>query len=142
MNPFRTAADYENYLYTLREHFPQLIGSTVTLVRRGAGLARVSGELVLAGGFRIVVRERLLLDREPILLDWYGYEIWHGPEKLCWYDPQPHPGDPDLASTFPHHRHEPPNMRHHRVPAPEMSFDRPNLSLVIAAAMRLQQDRA
>jgi len=141
MNPLRSAADYEQYLYTLRERFPELVGSTVTLVRRGAALARVSGELVLAGGYRITVRERLLLDREPIVLDWYGYEIWRGAEKLCWYDPQPHPGNPELAATFPHHRHERPHLKHHRVPAPEMSFHQPNLPAVIAAALRLQQDR-
>jgi hypothetical protein len=33
-----------------------------------------------------------------------------------------------LASTFPHHKHIPPDLRHHRVPAPNMSFNRPNLS--------------
>jgi hypothetical protein len=142
MNPFRTAADYELFLYTLTQQFPSLLGSSVTLVRLGASLARVSGELELAGGYRIVVRERLLLDREPIQLEWYGYEIWHGAEKLCWYDPQPHPGDLALAATFPHRRHEPPGIKHHRIPAPEMSFNRPNLPAVIAAAQRLQAARS
>nr|MBC8450537.1 hypothetical protein [Chloroflexota bacterium] len=30
------------------------------------------------------------------------------------YDPQPHPENPDLASTFPHHHHEPPDIKHNR----------------------------
>jgi len=39
----------------------------------------------------------------------------------------PHPNDPSLASTDPHHKHVPPNIKHHRVPAPDLSFTRPNL---------------
>jgi hypothetical protein len=53
-------------------------------------------------------------------------------EKFCWYDSQPHPGDPLLVSTHPHHKHIPPDIKHHRIPAPEMSFMRPNLPLVIS----------
>ena len=47
------------------------------------------------------------------------------------YDPQPHPNDPTLASTAPHHKHVPPDIKHHRIPAPGLSFDRPNLPLLI-----------
>jgi hypothetical protein len=61
----------------------------------------------------------------------YGYEVWRSGEKLYWYDPQPHPGDPTLASTDPHHKHIPPDIKHHRIPAPGLSFDRPNLPLLI-----------
>jgi hypothetical protein len=42
-----------------------------------------------------------------------------------------------LATSFPHHRHEPPDIRHHRVPAPEISFVRANLPFLIREAMRL-----
>ncbi|MGQ9626402.1 MAG: toxin-antitoxin system TumE family protein [Anaerolineae bacterium] len=30
-----------------------------------------------------------------------------GRERLYWYDDFPHPNDPILASTFPHHKHIP-----------------------------------
>ena len=30
----------------------------------------------------------------------------------------------------PHHKHVPPNIKQHRVPAPEMSFTRPNLPVL------------
>ncbi len=40
--------------------------------------------------------------------------------------------DPDLASTFPHHRHEPPDIKHNRRPAPGISFQSPNLPTLIA----------
>jgi len=36
-----------------------------------------------------------------------------------------------VASSFPHHKHVPPDIKHHRVPAPEMSFAQPNLVVLI-----------
>jgi len=53
------------------------------------------------------------------IIDWYGYEAWKGKEKLYWYDSQPH------------HKHIPPDIKHHRIPAAEMSFIRPNLAALI-----------
>jgi len=50
---------------------------------------------------------------------------------LYWYDSQPHPNDPTLQSTHPHHKHIPPDIKHHRIPAPEMSFVKPNLPALI-----------
>lgn len=131
-NPFRTLEDYELFLYTLAEQFPSVRRSSLTLVRRGATLARVAGEVEFQGEFRLVVVERLLADRRPVMLDAYGYEIWRGQEKLCWYDCQPHPDDAALQSTHPHHKHVPPNMKHNRRPAPQMDFSRPNLPHLIA----------
>jgi hypothetical protein len=52
-------------------------------------------------------------------------------ERLFWYDDFPHPDDPTLASTFPHHKHIPPDIKHNRIPAPNMSFTRPNLPALI-----------
>ena len=130
-NPLRTAENYEIFLYTLPQQFPSIQRSTITFVRRGVSLARVAGQLFFAQDFKMVVRERILFHRLPALLDWYGYEIWQGEEKLCWYDPQPHPNIPDLQSTHPHHKHIPPDMKHNRIPAPNMRFDEPNLPHLI-----------
>ena len=44
---------------------------------------------------------------------------------------QGHPNDPELQSTHPHHKHIPPDMKHHRVPAPDISFKEPNLTFLI-----------
>ena len=44
---------------------------------------------------------------------------------------QPHPDDPTLANTHPHHKHIPPDIKHHRVPAPGLTFAAPNLPLLI-----------
>ena len=128
----RTLQDYELYLYTLSETFPSIQSSTVALARLGATLARVAGEVYFAQGFRLVIRERLLYDRLPVSIEWYGYEIWRGAERLSWYDSQPHPHNPGLQSTHPHHQHVPPDAKHNRVPAAGFSFARPNLPLLIA----------
>jgi len=93
-DPLRTPEDYELFLYTLTEQFPSVRRSTVTFIRRGASLARVAGELSFDDELRLVVRERVVYHRLPVVLDWYGYEVWRGKEKLCWYDSQPHPDDP------------------------------------------------
>jgi hypothetical protein len=128
---FRTIEDYELFLYTLIEHYPVVQRSAVTLVRRGSTLARVAGELYFDHDIRLVIRERLLYRRTPPLLDSYGYEVWHGSEKLYWYDSQPHPDDTTLQATDPHHKHIPPDIKQNRIPAPEMSFSRPNIPFLI-----------
>lgn len=130
-NVFRTLEDYELFLYTLTQQFPSVHYSTVTLVRRGSSLARVVGELTFEYQIRLVLRERILYDRLPAIIDFYGYEVWRGSEKLYWYDSQPHPNDVTLQSTDPHHKHIPPDIKHHRVPAPTMSFSAPNLPALI-----------
>lgn len=81
-SPFRTPDDYELYLYTMTENFPAVRQSTITFVRLGSTLARVAGELYFENDIRVVVRERVLYHRLPITLDWYGYEVYRGDEKL------------------------------------------------------------
>lgn len=130
-DPLRTAEDYELFLYTLADEFPSIRHSTLTFVRRGASLARVSGELHFDHAVRLIVRERLTFDRLPVTIDGYGYEVWRGEEKLYWYDSQPHPDDSVLQATHPHHKHLPPDIKHNRIPAPEISFSRPNLPFLI-----------
>jgi Family of unknown function (DUF6516) len=130
-NPLRTPEDYELFLYTLTEQFPAVRRSTITFVRRGASLARVAGELYFNNDIRLVVRERLVYNRLPVIIDSYGYEVWQGEEKLYWYDSQPHPGESSLQSTHPHHKHLPPDIKHNRIPASEMNFTQPNLPALI-----------
>ncbi len=43
----------------------------------------------------------------------------------------PHPNDASLASTMPHHKHIHPDIKHHRIPAPNMSFTQPNLPALL-----------
>jgi hypothetical protein len=131
-DPFRTPEDYELYLYTLTEKFPSIKRSTITLIRLGSTLARVAGKLHFESNIRLVVRERILYHRLPIIIDWYGYEVYRGEEKLYWYDSQPHPNDEELQSTHPHHKHIPPDIKNNRIPAANMSFTQPNLPSLIS----------
>ena len=127
----RTSEDYELFLYTLSEHFPVIGRSTVRLIRRGTTLAKVTGEVYFDKDVRLVVRERIVYHRLPVTIDEYGYEVWQRETKLYWYDSQPHPNEPTLQSTHPHHKHVHPNIKHNRVPALEMRFDRPNLPILL-----------
>ena len=61
----------------------------------------------------------------------YGYEVWKDNNLLYWYDSQPHPNVPELQINHPHHKHIPPDIKHNRVPAPNLSFSRPNLPFLI-----------
>jgi hypothetical protein len=87
-------------------------------------------------------------DLVPPRLTRYGYEVWRGSEKLYWYDSQAHPDDPALVATYPHHKHIPPDpsigsgqsVKHHRVPAPELSFTQPNLPVLIEEVERLLRE--
>jgi hypothetical protein len=136
-NPLRTPADYELFIYSLPEQFKSIRQSTLTLVRLGSSLARVGGELHFEGRFLLVARERLLFERLPLAIEGYGYEVWRGEDKLFWYDSQPHANDSNLRPTHPHHKHVPPNIRHNRIPAPEMRFDRPNFPVLINEIQKL-----
>jgi len=131
VNPFQSLGEYETFVYTLSQQFPSVLRSTLTLIRRGRLFAELTGELSFAGGHRLVVYERLTWDTGPLVVEGYSYEVWCDGEKLYWYDSQPHPTDPTLASTDPHHKHVPPDIKHHRIPAPELSFATPNLPFLI-----------
>jgi hypothetical protein len=54
-NSLRTPEDYELFIYGLADKFKSIRQSTVTLIRLGASLARVAGELHFGQGFRAVV---------------------------------------------------------------------------------------
>lgn len=87
------------------------------------------GEVFFSNGVRLRIHEEL--DFEAGIIASYGYEVYRGVERLYWYDDFPHPKDPELAVTYPHHKHLPPDIKHHRLPAPEMGFERPNLPFLV-----------
>lgn len=117
MNPFQSLSDYEEYVYTLPQQEPHIVRATLVVARRGHGIATVSGEIHLNNGYRLSVYEILTWEHGPIVIQRYSYGIWYGNEKCCWYDPQPHPDNRELDSTAPHHKHVPPDIKHHRLSA-------------------------
>jgi len=131
MNPFQSLRDYENLVYTLPQQYASIIRSTLVVIQRGRLLAEVAGDVSFAHDIRLTIYERLTWDTGSLVIEGYSYEVWRGSEKLYWYDSQPHPHIPELASTDPHHKHIQPDIKHHRIPAPGLCFDRPNLDLLI-----------
>ena len=131
MNPFQSLRDYETFIYTLPAQFPAIQQSTLVLVQRGPRFAILEGAVTWADGYRMTVREHLTLESGSVVIEFYGYEVWHDEIKLYWYDSQSHPIDPTLASTHPHHKHVPPDIKHNRIPAPGLSFTQPNLPFLI-----------
>ncbi len=80
---------------------------------------------------RLRVYELLTWDDGTLLIDSYSYDVFQADLQIYWYDSQPHPHIPDLASTDPHHKHIPPDLKHNRIPAPGLSFSAPNLPFLI-----------
>ena len=134
--PIPTRAQYELLVYGLSQDYPdQIRASTLRLFGKSAMVAKVEGEVEFINGLILRVQEYLDF-RNARILD-YSYTIYRGAEKIRWYDPQPHPDNPNLASTFPHHRHEPPAIKDNRQPAPGISFTAPNLSTLISDCVEL-----
>jgi hypothetical protein len=94
-------------------------------------MATLQGEITLTQGYRIALKERLSFDEGLVVIEDYGYELWHKEDKIAWYDAQPHPDDPVLASTYRHNKHICADIKHHRIPAPNMTFTQPNLPALI-----------
>jgi len=144
-------AQYEHLVYTLPARYPSIRLSTLVLAPPGLDTARLTGLVALGDDCVLCVYE--LLNFQQGVIEAYRYEVsrchpplaksplpeateycrtgYPGKDPLYWYDSWPHPHDPTLASTHPHHKHIPPNIKHHRVPAPHLSFTHPNLPFLI-----------
>jgi hypothetical protein len=124
--------DFQTYgeiIYSLPDRYPSIQGSTLVLAPIGPTLAKVEGQITFESEVVLEVWE--LIDFESGQIRNYSYEIQQAGEQIAWYDPYEHPHIPELASTHPHHKHILPDIKHHRVPAPGISFDQPNLPLLI-----------
>jgi hypothetical protein len=120
---------YEHFVYSLAENYSEIDFSKLIVKRKGIHFAFVEGEIYFKRGFRLKIFEAVDFDLGRI--ESYGYEIYRDDEKLYYYDSHPHPNDPLLAKTHPHHKHIPPDIKHHRIPAEDIKFDRPNLPFLI-----------
>jgi len=150
-NPLTSPETYQAFIYALPQRYASIRRSTLVYIPSGALFGRVEGMLVFDDAVILCVQE--YLNFELGIIARYGYEVsrasilpdapefpaaseycqasYSRKEKFYWYDSFPHPNDPSLASTHPHHKHVPPNIKHHRVPAPDLSFTRPNLPFLI-----------
>jgi hypothetical protein len=148
-SPLSSPAHYETFIYSLPDRYPVIKQSSLVYIPRGVRVGKVEGLLIFAGGVILCVQE--FLNFELGVIEGYGYEVsrsqvtldklpaateycranYPHKEKLYWYDSFPHPNDPTLAATHPHHKHILPDIKHHRIPAPDLTFTAPNLPFLI-----------
>ncbi|HEY85559.1 MAG TPA: hypothetical protein G4N96_10670 [Chloroflexi bacterium] len=132
---FPPRAVYEQFIYALSDTHPEIQSSTLRLYANSSTTCIVRGSIWFKSGLELRVFEYLdFPDGE--LLD-YSYVIFKAEEKIRWYDSQPHPEIPALTDTFPHHLHEPPDIKHNRKPAPGITFQSPNAPALIADCIAL-----
>ena len=149
-NPLASPTDYEIFIYSLPEIYVSIEQSQLVYIPRGALVGCVAGTLIFAGNVILCVHEYLNFEL-GIIEGYGGYEVsrshvrleflpptdeycrasYSKKDKLYWYDSFPHPQDPTLASTDPHHKHVPPDIKQHRIPAPDLTFTAPNLPFLI-----------
>ena len=154
--PLSAPETYQAFVYSLPERYRSIRRSTLVYIPSGTLFGRVEGVLVFEDNLVLCVLE--YLNFELSVIEGYGYEVSRAftspdapdfptardycrasylhKEKLYWYDPFPHPNDPSLAGAHPHHKHIPPDIKHHRVPAYDLSFTRPNLPILIEEVER------
>ena len=144
-------AQYEQFIYTLPSRYSSIRLSTLVLTPPGLDTARLTGYVTFGQDCVLCVHE--LLDFQQGIIKEYRYEVtrcvppftdrplpdaseycrmsYPHKTKLLWYDSWSHPHDPTLAAADPHHKHIPPDVKHHRIPAPGLSFAQPNLPYLI-----------
>jgi hypothetical protein len=140
VNPFQSLRSYEAFIYSLPQEFSSIQRSTLTIIRKGRSFAELVGEIHITGSYRLMVYELLHWREDVLSIKSYGYEVWQDNEKLYWYDSQPHPHEPSLASSHPHHKHVPPDIKHNRIPAPDLKFSAPNLPFLIKEVEGFNQE--
>ena len=135
-NPLRSLATYSEFVARLLSG-ASVQRSSVSVWSASPYTGIAEGEVWFRNGLRLRMREEL--DFDDGLITAYGYEVYRGQERLYWYDDFPHPHDPSLASTHPHHKHVPPNIKRNRIPAPGLSYTLPNLPQIVAEIEDFEQ---
>lgn len=78
-----------------------VVSSTISVWSASPYTGIAEGDVLFSNGLRLRLREEL--DFEAGLITSYGYEVYNVEERLYWYDDFPHPDEPSLAATHPHH---------------------------------------
>jgi hypothetical protein len=119
---------YSRYIAEIITH-PIIENSTLTVWSTSKYTGIAEGEIFIVNSYRVRIREEI--DFEAELITSYGYEVYKENQKIYWYDDFPNPNDDSLASTYPHHKHIPPNIKRNRIPAPGINFSEPNLEFIL-----------
>lgn len=126
----RSHLAYSHFIFELLNDRATVESQTLTVYTIGQTVGIVRGEIRFQSGYTLRIFEQIDFLAQRILK--YSYELNKQNEQIWWYDPMPHPHIPELQSTHPHHKHTRPDIKHHRIPAPAISFDQPNLPYLLA----------
>lgn len=126
--PLRSLDNYSRFISKILDR-DDIEKTTITVWSNSPYSGTAEGEVFFKDGIRLRMREEL--DFDAGLITSYGYEVYKNETRLYWYDDFPHPNDISLDSTFPHHKHIPPNIKHNRIPAPNIDFNHPNLPFIL-----------
>lgn len=127
--PLESFADYSQFSYALLADRESILSHTLAVYTSSQTIGITRGEIKFRSGHTLHIFEQIDFVRHNILK--YFYELELAEDRLWWYDPMPHPNIPELQSTHPHHKHIPPDIKHNRIPAPNISFTEPNLQKLI-----------
>jgi hypothetical protein len=109
--------------------YSQIEFSTLRLFSIGYSIRMLEGEIHFPGDIKLSIYE--IIDFDNGAIETYSYEVYKDNKKIYWYDCQPHPNEPVLAITHPHHKHIPPGIKHHRIATEELHFEKSNLDFLI-----------
>lgn len=124
-----TYSAYAQLIFFLLANRSSVESHTVAVYTTSQTIGITRGHVVFRSGHMLRVFEQIDFVAHRILR--YFYELTCEGKLLWWYDSMPHPDVVDLQSTHPHHKHVPPDIKHHRVIAPDLSFTQPNLPVLI-----------
>ena len=82
-NPLQSLDAYSQFVAQLLDR-PDVLRSTLSVWSVSPYTGVAEGEVFFVEGLRLRLHEEL--DFEDGLITSYGYEIYRGQEKLCWYD--------------------------------------------------------
>lgn len=114
-------SEFESFVNGIKNKYREIKVSKLVFKNLGHTMGEMAGEIEFDRDIKLNISERIDFSDDTIAS--YRYEVYQGKDILYWYDPQPHPGEPSIAITFPHHKHIHPNIKHHRVPAPGLGFN-------------------
>lgn len=122
-------SEYAHLIFFLLADRPTVVSHTLAVYTTNQTIGIARGQIIFRSGHALHVFEQIDFTTHRIIKYFYGLD--YKDETLWWYDSMPHPDVPELQSSLPHHKHIPPDIKHHRVPAHELSFTGPNLPLLI-----------
>ncbi len=128
-NALDSYGEYAKFIFFLLADRATIERHTIGVYTKSQTIGITRGRVIFRSGHVLRVFEQVDFVTHRIVR--YFYELTFEGEPLWWYDSMPHPDVEELQSSHPHHKHIPPDIKHHRVATADISFTRPNLPVLI-----------